>query len=278
MATDKIVSVAILGLSNHEERFLKIMLAFTTHAANSRKGMSYAWVADPEAADIVIVNADDDEAMRKWHHISINHQATNLLLITASENVPYAKYFCVRPISPARTLDMLDKIVRESQQRYDEPEVFTGANAITRQKVDLTSSSVIPVRIRALVVDDSPTVRKKMLLELGNFNIKTDTAESGELGLEMLKENVYDIVFLDIVLPGQDGYQVCKSIRRNPATRNTPVVMLSGKTSRFDKVRGSIAGCNAYLTKPVEYGEFYKVLEDYLALPASHAANEHRLA
>ncbi len=278
MAADKAYSVAILGLTNHEERFIKIMMAFTSHTASSRTEGKYRWTAEAADADIVIVNAEDAVAMRKWHEISVAHPSVSLLLITATDNPPLSRHFCVRPISPARTLEMLDRIVEEFKLRVTEQDVFAGAAMPPRKAADLTVSTIVPVRMRALVVDDSPTVRKKLLLELGNFNIKTDTAESGELGLEMLGENAYDIVFLDIVLPGQDGFQVCKTIRRNPATRNTPVIMLSSKSSRFDKVRGSIAGCNAYLSKPVEYEEFYRVLEDYLAIPAGKFGESHKLA
>lgn len=278
MAADKTYSVAILGLSNHEERFLKIMLAFTSHATSARVEGHYRWTADSANADIVIVNADDSEAMRSWHHISVANPSVSLLLITATDNAPFAKHFCVRPISPAKTLEMLDQIVAEFKLRVTEQDVFAGQAIASRMSADLTASSIIPVRMRALVVDDSPTVRRKLLLELGNFNIKTDTAESGELGLEMLRENSYDIIFLDVVLPGQDGFQICRTIRRDTATRNTPVIMLSSKSSRFDKVRGSIAGCNAYLSKPVEYDEFYQVLEDYLALTTKQFGENHKLA
>lgn len=278
MATKKTFSVAILGLSNHEERFIKIMLALTSHATASRTEGHYEWIADATLAHIVIVNADDESAMHKWHEVSINNPAASLLLITATDNAPYAKYFCVRPFGPGKVLNMLDRIVRESQLREVEPDVFSGAAASLQLDVDLTAPAVIPLRMRALVVDDSPTVRRKLLLELGNFNIRTDTAESGELGLEMVKEKFYDIIFLDVVLPGLDGYQICKSIRRNPETKNTPVIMLSSKSSRFDKVRGSLAGCNSYLTKPVDYEAFYRVLEDYIALPANVSESNHKLA
>lgn len=92
-----------------------------------------------------------------------------------------------------------------------------------------------------------------------------DTAETGEQGLEALENNRYDIIFLDVVLPGADGYQVCKTIRKNMETKHTPIVMLTSRSSPFDKVRGSLAGCSSYLTKPVDYDNFFSVLEGYLA-------------
>jgi twitching motility two-component system response regulator PilG len=76
-------------------------------------------------------------------------------------------------------------------------------------------------------------------------------------------KNFYDIIFLDVILPGADGYQVCKHIKKNPLLKQTPVVMLTSKASPFDRVRGSLAGCDTYLTKPVDYQEFKQVLEKY---------------
>ena len=81
----------------------------------------------------------------------------------------------------------------------------------------------------------------------------------------MLAQNSYDIIFLDVVLPGTDGYQVCKDIRKNPGTRQTPVIMLTSKSSPFDRVRGSLVGCSAYLTKPVDYNAFRAAVSKYLA-------------
>ena len=80
----------------------------------------------------------------------------------------------------------------------------------------------------------------------------------------MLEKDHYDIIFLDVVMPGVDGYEVCRRIRKNMLTKQTPVIMLTSKSSSFDRVRGAMAGCNSYLTKPVDYEKFHKVLEEYL--------------
>ena len=136
---------------------------------------------------------------------------------------------------------------------------------IGSQLVDVTTTLGFPKTRRALVVDDSPTVRKQLELELEASNIHVDSAETGETGLDLMGKNLYDIIFLDVMLPGADGYQVCKHIKKNPLRKQTPVVMLTSKSSPFDRVRGSLAGCDSYLTKPVDYEEFRQVLEKYAA-------------
>jgi twitching motility two-component system response regulator PilG len=89
------------------------------------------------------------------------------------------------------------------------------------------------------------------------------------VGLTGSKE--YTCVFLDVVLPGIDGYQVCKLIKSNKqAVKRTAVVMLTSRSSPFDKLRGSLAGCDEYLTKPVDENRLLEVIAKFL--PAARAA------
>jgi twitching motility two-component system response regulator PilG len=115
-----------------------------------------------------------------------------------------------------------------------------------------------------LIIDDSLTVLKQLQMELQKLNIHADCAETGEEGLTLVSNSHYDMVFLDIVLPATDGYMICKCIRKNPHTKHTPVVMLSSKSSTFDKVRGKLVGCDEYLTKPVDYKAFHTVVDKYV--------------
>lgn len=266
MTQDKVYIVGALGLQKHEVRFIKIMLALTVNAPTSRPQGRYELSEDLTQADIVIVDAEDDGAMQAWKKLVSNKPPLILLLVTPSGQVSLVKHYLSRPFGPAKVLMLLDKVVREHEGGGAEAEIFSGVSNSMQREVLRPAQEGLPARHSALVVDDSQTVRKQLELELGSFNIQVDTAETGEQGLEMLGNKNYDIVFLDVVMPGVDGYQVCKNIRRNPETKVTPIVMLTSKSSPFDKVRGSLAGCSTYLTKPVDYENFYQVLEEYLAL------------
>lgn len=265
MNQDQICLVGTLGLPKQEVRFIKIMLDLTTHTQGKRAQGRYALSEDLAKSNIVIVNSEDEDAMQAWRKMAENKPSPTLLLVVATGQVPSNRYHMSRPFGPAKVLMLLDKMVKEYQEGGGEEEIFSGAGkSAPRDKLRAEQGSA-PARHRALVVDDSPTVRKQLVLELGSFNISVDTAETGEQGLEMLSNNQYDIIFLDVVMPGADGYAVCKTIRRNIDTKFTPVVMLTSKSSPFDKVRGSLAGCSSYLTKPVDYENFYQVLEEFLA-------------
>jgi twitching motility two-component system response regulator PilG len=119
---------------------------------------------------------------------------------------------------------------------------------------------------RVLVVDDSLAVRKFMEAKLAPYAFGVDFAESGEQAIGFTGEKTYTCVFLDVILPGVDGYQVCKLIKsKKSAGKATAVVMLTSKSSPFDKIRGTMAGCDAYLTKPVDEDRLLEVISKFVS-------------
>jgi twitching motility two-component system response regulator PilG len=132
------------------------------------------------------------------------------------------------------------------------------------------SASSAPRGKKILVVDDSATVRKLISGKLEKSGHEVVCAEDGEQAVAMIKSMVPDLVLLDIEMPKMDGYQVCKMIRSNEATREVPVVMISGKDGFFDKVRGKMAGTTDYITKPFGPEALMKTLDMYLANGYKH--------
>lgn len=114
---------------------------------------------------------------------------------------------------------------------------------------------------RALVVDDSAAIRKQLELELRQAGIASDFAETGEEALQKVASHSYDLVFLDIIMPGIDGYETCRQMRIRREMKKTPIIMLSAKTSPLDEVQGVIAGASTYLTKPVKSDQLQKTLK-----------------
>ena len=118
----------------------------------------------------------------------------------------------------------------------------------------------------ALVVDDNATVREFMRSKLAPFRINVDFAASGEEAIGMTGKRQYTCVFLDVIMPGMDGYQVCKLIKQRKNVKKTAVVMLTSKGSPFDRIRGTMAGCDSYLTKPVDEDKLLETIVKYLPL------------
>ena len=115
--------------------------------------------------------------------------------------------------------------------------------------------------IRVLVVDDCMVVRELMSLTLRPMGAVVDIAETGEDALGKIGNTRYDIIFLDVMLPGIDGNRVCKSIKREPKTRHIPVVMLTSRDAVLDKVRGMMSGADVYLTKPLVRSALLSAME-----------------
>jgi len=120
---------------------------------------------------------------------------------------------------------------------------------------------------RALVVDDSVSMQKSLEMNLATLDRITgiDFADSGEEALEKAGAAKYDLIFLDVMMPGIDGYETCSRLRKLPQYKKTPIIMVSGKNSPLDEVKGVIAGCTTYLTKPVQPEAFQKLSRRVLA-------------
>ncbi|HZV53414.1 MAG TPA: response regulator [Rhodocyclaceae bacterium] len=109
----------------------------------------------------------------------------------------------------------------------------------------------MPVK-KILVVDDSPTERHvltEMLLKAGYTVI---IAESGEQAVEVAKREVPDLILMDVVMPGMNGYQATRTITRDEVTRHIPVIMCTSKGLETDKIWGMRQGANDYLVKPID--------------------------
>ncbi len=114
---------------------------------------------------------------------------------------------------------------------------------------------------RVLAVDDSPLMRTFLQNKLAPYGIHPEFAASGEEALFKISKNHYDLIFLDVMLPGMDGYDVCKMIKKNKDNSLMKVVMLTSKDKTFDKIRGTMAGCDGYLTKPVDEMKLRAIIE-----------------
>jgi CheY-like chemotaxis protein len=116
-------------------------------------------------------------------------------------------------------------------------------------------------QFRVLAVDDSPLMRTFLQNKLQPYGISPEFASSGEEALFKISKQHFDMIFLDVMLPGMDGYDVCKMIKKNKDNSLMKVVMLTSKDKTFDKIRGTMAGCDGYLTKPVDELKLRAIIE-----------------
>lgn len=124
-----------------------------------------------------------------------------------------------------------------------------------------------------LVVEDDKNTRKLMCAVLGNNGFEVHSAADGEEALEVLDKNHIDLIVLDIMMPGMDGYELTQDLRT--AGQNLPILMVSARQEARDKRKGFYAGTDDYMTKPVDEEEM--VLRIRALLRRAQIAQEHRL-
>lgn len=116
-----------------------------------------------------------------------------------------------------------------------------------------------------LVVDDSDVALKFMQKRLARYGFRAELVKSGEEALIRVATESYKFVFLEVMMGGLDGYQICRAIKQRKYSSAKPpvVVMLTSRGGSIDKIRGGLAGCDAYLTKPLNEAELLKVLSKH---------------
>jgi twitching motility two-component system response regulator PilG len=118
---------------------------------------------------------------------------------------------------------------------------------------------------RILIVEDEESLLKLESILLNSRGYHVTGVKDGLSALKELGEKKFDLVLLDIMMPGIDGFEVCRRIRENAETSELPVVMLTAKKSAADQARGMEVGADAYVTKPFKSLKIMDVIEGLLA-------------
>jgi two-component system sensor histidine kinase/response regulator len=118
-----------------------------------------------------------------------------------------------------------------------------------------------------LAVDDGK-LNLEIIKEILDDEYNLKTATTGEEALEVAIDFRPDVILLDIMLPGMDGYEVCQQIRANPALRYTKIIMVSAKAMTSERIEGYEAGANVYIAKPFDEDELLTKIHKVLQLAA----------
>jgi two-component system cell cycle response regulator len=275
-----IYSVEVIGFSQTE-----LMALASVFELSSRRVPKFArHNAEGTPADILLVDANDMEAVRLLQERNASGQIPTILIGDSNRGTNWP--VLPRPIRWMKLFQAFDAAVAAPSA---EP-VAKPADVPAPPKVAAAVQGVAPASTPAagtplvkpvgaasgasqaqtpgadwvLVVDDNQTVREFMKSKLAAFSFNVDYAESGEQAIGFTGQKHYACIFLDVVMPGIDGYQVCKLIKSNRSAQKTAVVMLTSKDSPFDKIRGSMSGCDAYLTKPVDEEKLLETIAKFL--------------
>ncbi len=106
---------------------------------------------------------------------------------------------------------------------------------------------------KVMVVDDSATERHVLGDILGKKGFTVVYAESGEQAIALAKSEMPDLILMDVVMPGMNGYQATRTITREEATKHIPVIMCTSKNQETDKIWGMRQGAHDYMVKPIDH-------------------------
>lgn len=118
---------------------------------------------------------------------------------------------------------------------------------------------------RVLIVEDDPKNMTLFRDLLGVSGYETLEATDGKQGVEIARANRPDLILMDVQMPVMDGLEATKILKADPVTNDIPIVALTASAMRGDEEKTLEAGCDAYMTKPIDIKEFLRMVAEYLA-------------
>ena len=127
---------------------------------------------------------------------------------------------------------------------------------------------------RLLLADDSVTIQKVIEITFADKDYTLVTASDGDEALKLAAAERPDLIMADVFMPGKDGYQVCDAVRRDPALKDVPVLLLAGTFEPFDKEKASQVGANDFIVKPFSSQSLIDKVEELLAAAGAASAQD----
>lgn len=184
-----------------------------------------------------------------------------------------------RPVRWAELLVTLDNIFRSHLRVAPEdmvaadalplpPEASEIENELELQQVepwyDRSNPLVFKTDPAVLVVDPDSRMGPYITAKLSGMRYRIDYAPSGDKAFDLLEMNRYNAAIIEASLPDMEGYEVCKFIKKREERRRTAAIVLTARTSPLERVKANLAGCDAFLSKPIDPSKLVKALEKFL--------------
>lgn len=259
-------TVALCGLTARDARLLETVI---NRAGGGQHAFQAVAAETAQGPRIAIVDAGSPISLKQYQEL--RDRNPQLVSVTISDHgmAGDSRYRIERKSLFLQVVKTLQELA-EYELGGSKVSAHPAANSALAQKQTLRSvKPAAPTQdesnpLIALVVDDSLTVREQLRQALARLGIASDQADSAEAAMELLSKRTYSLTFLDVVMPGTDGYELCRKIKQNPYTRAMPVLMLTSRSSPFDRARGALSGCDSYLTKPITWDIFSDAVDKTL--------------
>jgi two-component system, cell cycle response regulator len=265
------IKIALCGLSARDQRMVQIVLTQTRGVASRH----LCQIVDPASAlDINIIVVDERSAfgMDELQRLHARHPGVVPIYICDDVAARPGKFRLPRRTLLVDLLRIFDAAVDISTSMASARQLLAQTSTADRWALPIGGADAVSATpevqqsppLTALVVDDSAAVRVHLYTALLRIGIFCILAADAEEALLQATRRHFDLVFLDITMPGKDGYQLCKELVHKPYTRSAPILILTSRSSPFDRARGVLAGCSSYLVKPVDPKTFYGTVDKML--------------
>lgn len=121
-----------------------------------------------------------------------------------------------------------------------------------------------PIRKRVLVVEDTESVQVLVKRWIKNEGFEVDLASNGREALERAATIPPDLILLDVMMPGLNGYAVCRQLRQHEQTKSTPIIIITALPAAMDSDEGKLSGANEVIVKPLDREDLMKRIRSYL--------------
>ncbi len=226
------------------------------------------------------LNHDDLDALDSNSFIDSVTRYTNVIARETNVNAYY--FLSLANCNLNKTEEALD-LLNEASRNYPDNEFieqqfkivlnhvaksltqYESIKAESENKPNASGTPVEEEKKKILVVQDSPTTRKVVMMTLAQEGFKMIEAQDGLEALRKIDEEHPDLVLLDAVLPKMDGYKILSIIKENKELKEMPVIMLTSRGGLLNKFKGKLAGSAAYLTKPFEPKDLIRTVREHIA-------------
>jgi two-component system cell cycle response regulator len=265
--------VEIVGFKPNE----RILIASMFKLSRMRPQVYQEWLPDQTDSrpDCILVDLDDNDGRMRVELALIRKSRVTMITIgTRVEEKFKIGIHIERPIRWATMLHTLDLVFGEAAMTASS-ELLT--EEFSKSINDLEVLELQPWYDRdqsptefatgpsVLVLDPDPVVSAQVILALANSNYRVDRADNIAHAHELMKENRYNCVVLEVDLPGESGIDFCRSVKQMPDKRRSTAVILLTENRKIEvRLRGSHAGCDAFLCKPVDPTDLVTTLEKFL--------------
>jgi CheY-like chemotaxis protein len=224
------IAISHIGLTAKDQMLLRNLCRLSSTVMGQ-----FTLVDDPNSpqGDVLLINTQAERAEQTFKAVQQFKQFRSIIALQDTEQVTHAwlpsAEILTRPMVLRRVTKVFERLVNQNRLESE------------------SSTSNLTI----LVVDDSMPVRtfmKQRLHDLLGNQIAVDLACDGNEALRLSASHPYNLVFLDVLMPDIDGYQVCRQIKARQQA--LPVVMLTSKGSTLNKVKAKMSGSNGYITKP----------------------------